>query len=250
MHVSISQQAAKLCAHLAADFRSLQAWQVRLRGRAITAVAVRWDAEQILCFQNMLTRELQAWVLQAITHCLFDMDGLLLNTEDLYTLAQEEVLAPYGKKFTWDLKVTRFQSPLWTAITAQQICKLHASQLDEHTYIDCWHVWQFPGVSVLLHVHSCLPPSIWYMLLSWYCCLADTAGCLMLRLNAGQNNGNESYTCFQLGCGDSRAAGQADTRKVFGRSGDYLAQDICFCKAHARYCWHHHLHKLCVQCCT
>ena len=44
-------------------------------------------------------------MIQAITHCLFDMDGLLLNTEDLYTLAQEEVLAPFGKKFTWDLKV-------------------------------------------------------------------------------------------------------------------------------------------------
>ncbi|KAL3135113.1 hypothetical protein ABBQ32_008053 [Trebouxia sp. C0010 RCD-2024] len=43
---------------------------------------------------------------QAITHCLFDMDGLLLNTEDLYTLAQEEVLAPFGKKFTWDLKAS------------------------------------------------------------------------------------------------------------------------------------------------
>lgn len=34
------------------------------------------------------------------------MDGLLLNTEDLYTVAQQEVLKPYGKEFTWDLKVS------------------------------------------------------------------------------------------------------------------------------------------------
>ena len=46
--------------------------------------------------------------MQDITHCLFDMDGLLLNTEDLYTLAQQEVLEPYGKKFPWDLKVVKY----------------------------------------------------------------------------------------------------------------------------------------------
>ena len=45
-------------------------------------------------------------LLQSISHCLFDMDGLLLNTEDLYTIAQQEVLKPYGREFTWSLKVS------------------------------------------------------------------------------------------------------------------------------------------------
>jgi pseudouridine-5'-monophosphatase len=37
--------------------------------------------------------------------CLFDMDGLLLNTEDLYTLVANTVLAKYGKpKMPWSLK--------------------------------------------------------------------------------------------------------------------------------------------------
>ncbi|KAL6784428.1 hypothetical protein ACKKBF_B01750 [Auxenochlorella protothecoides x Auxenochlorella symbiontica] len=39
-----------------------------------------------------------------ITHVLFDMDGLLLNTEEFYTVVQQNIAADYGKEFTWELK--------------------------------------------------------------------------------------------------------------------------------------------------
>ncbi|MQL90099.1 hypothetical protein Taro_022681 [Colocasia esculenta] len=40
----------------------------------------------------------------SITHVVFDMDGLLLDTEGFYTLVQERILARYGKTFDWSLK--------------------------------------------------------------------------------------------------------------------------------------------------
>jgi pseudouridine 5'-phosphatase len=41
-----------------------------------------------------------------IKACLFDMDGLLINSEDIYTLVSNEVLAEYGKPpLPWSVKI-------------------------------------------------------------------------------------------------------------------------------------------------
>lgn len=39
-----------------------------------------------------------------ITHVLFDMDGLLLDTERVYTEVTQNILNAYGKTFEWSLK--------------------------------------------------------------------------------------------------------------------------------------------------
>lgn len=38
-----------------------------------------------------------------VTHVLFDLDGLLLDTETLYSQAAQTLASRYGKKFTWEL---------------------------------------------------------------------------------------------------------------------------------------------------
>lgn len=40
-----------------------------------------------------------------IKACLFDMDGLLIDSEDWYTVVTNEILSEYGKPdLPWDIK--------------------------------------------------------------------------------------------------------------------------------------------------
>eukprot|EP00834_Sanchytrium_tribonematis_P000125 NODE_3_length_80033_cov_0.932970.p41 type:complete len:241 gc:universal NODE_3_length_80033_cov_0.932970:8266-7544(-) len=47
----------------------------------------------------------QLSTLEKCSAVIFDMDGLLLNTEDIYTEATSKILARFGITYTWDLKM-------------------------------------------------------------------------------------------------------------------------------------------------
>lgn len=42
--------------------------------------------------------------IRSVTHCIFDMDGLLLDTENIYTELTQVIADQYGKVYTWEIK--------------------------------------------------------------------------------------------------------------------------------------------------
>ena len=99
-----------------------------------------------------------------ITHILFDMDGLLLDTERLYTIAQQKILDRFGITFTWEVKAKMMGRKALDAvnvmldiynlheqITAEQFLKERELILDE-LFPTCELM---PGVEkLLLHLHK------------------------------------------------------------------------------------------------
>ena len=107
---------------------------------------------------------------QDVTHVIFDMDGLLLDTEPLYTAASEAVAARHGSTdpsglplaFTWDLKVRQMGLPsaelaklvvqeLRLPIPPEQYTR-EVKEIQQETFPQCQLM---PGAERLVrHLHS------------------------------------------------------------------------------------------------
>lgn len=70
----------------------------------------------------------------AVTHVLFDMDGLLLDTEILYTEVTQGIVSRFGKSFGWDIKRNMIGRP--AIDSARYLVKALELPISAETYLE------------------------------------------------------------------------------------------------------------------
>jgi pseudouridine-5'-monophosphatase len=98
-----------------------------------------------------------------VTHVIFDLDGLLLDTESLYTKATQKIFDRYGKTFDWSIKSKIMgRKPLDAAKHVVEMAKLplDAADFNEELYKSLETVFPeaqlMPGAAALVkHLQTC-----------------------------------------------------------------------------------------------
>ncbi|KAH8377803.1 hypothetical protein KR093_007226 [Drosophila rubida] len=99
--------------------------------------------------------------LQRVTHCIFDNDGTLMDTEKQYETAVSNLLRPYGKTYSYDLKMQCMGKP--TKVSTRFLIDELKLPIDADTFEQMFNdevhrqmsnVGLMPGVKdLLVHLH-------------------------------------------------------------------------------------------------